>query len=368
MAAVPLDTLSRRFERFARLECHGSSPLYERLALAIAADPLMLALAAEARPDQPTPNLLFAAVHHLLLSGVHHPLAAFYPSLGGEAPPDADPYPAFRALCAAHAEAIRALITTRLVQTNEVRRSALLWPAFGVVARRAQGRPLALVEVGASAGLNLLPDRYGYDYGGGGRAGDAGSSVQLICDVRGERRPPVPATLPPLAFRIGVDLNPVDVRDAEATAWLRALIWPEHQERAELLQRALAVARQDPPPLLVGDALALLPDLLAQAPADAALCVVHTHTLNQCPPEARARLTSLLDEHGTRCDLYRISIADLFHDGGPHPLLGIVAYEGGAASEQVLAACDPHGRWLEWRASRPSRRLRRSVDRRRTAD
>ena len=346
---VPVnDALTRRFETFARRECRGSSALYERLSYGIAGDAEVLTLAAHCRPGQPAPNLFFGAVHFLLLGGLEHPLAAFYPSVTGDAGPTSDPYPAFRSFCLEQAASIRALVESRLVQTNEVRRSALLLPALTLVAERS-GRPLALVEVGASAGLNLLPDRYGYSYGDGRRAGDPASPVQLACAVRGDRPPPIPARVPAIASRLGIDLNPVDVRDPDAVAWLRALIWPEHAERAALLRRAMAVAAADPPPLLAGDALELLPRVLTQAPGDAALCVIHTHTLNQFPRAARDQLTTLLDGRGTRRDLYRISIGDLFPDPA-QPLLGLVAYEDGVKAEQILAACDGHARWIEWRA------------------
>jgi len=370
-----LDTLSRRFERFATLETGGSSPLYERLCLGIAHDPDMLALAAQAR-SQPVPNLFLAAVHYLLLKGVPHPLAAFYPSVSPHPPapspeaeqrasgegesraplvkaakgsqPHGDPYPHFRAFCLEHRDAIMNLISTRLVQTNEVRRCAYLVPAFGWIARRAEGRPLALVDIGTSAGLNLLWDRFGYDYGDGQRVGDPNSPVQLTCEFRGERRPPIPAALPDAAFRVGLDLNPVDVRDPDAVLWFRALIWPEHTQRVDLLMRAIQVARQDPPRLIAGDALDLLPEVLATIPQDMAVCLFHTHAVNQFPREARERLSALIEEHGAKRDLFRISAEWI---GTPQTQLELVAFEQGVKTERLLAYVDGHARWLEWLAA-----------------
>jgi hypothetical protein len=228
------EALARRFAGFAQRECHAS-PLYEQLALGIADDPQLLAIATQARQDQPTPNLFLAAVHFLLLQGLPHPLAAFYPSLSPTTPSAEDPYPSFHAFCLEHAEAIRSLIGTRLVQTNEVQRCACLLPAFTHVAARTGGRPLALVEIGASAGLNLLWDRYGYDYGDERRCGDANSPVQLACSIHGGLHPPLPAALPTVATRVGLDLHPLDVRDPDAALWLRALVWPDEVGRAELL-------------------------------------------------------------------------------------------------------------------------------------
>ena len=160
-------SLAAQFRRFATLEARGASPLYERLALGVADDEGLLALAAQARPEQPAPNVLFASVHLLLLSGVRDDLAAFYPSITDPASARGDPFPHFRRFCHEHADAIAEVLRERRVQTNVVERCGLLLPAFGIIARRSGGKPLALVEVGASAGLNLLWDRYSFDYGGG---------------------------------------------------------------------------------------------------------------------------------------------------------------------------------------------------------
>ena len=186
-----LDSLSRCFQQFA-VECrHHASPLYERLAVSVGSDPEMLALAARARSG-PVPNLFFAAAHFLLLKGTEHPVSRFYPSLFEQPDPVEGAYPAFRSFCLEHRGGILKLISERRVQTNEVRRCACLLPAFGLASSQARGRPLALVEVGASAGLNLLWDHYGYDYGGGGRCGDQRSSVQIHCALRGDGHAPIP--------------------------------------------------------------------------------------------------------------------------------------------------------------------------------
>jgi hypothetical protein len=334
--------LSQRFERFARRECHAS-PLYERVSLGIAHDPELLAIAARAKPGQPLPNLFLAAVHFLLLRGVPAPLAAFYPSLSPTASASADPYPSFRVFCLEHREEILGLIATRLVQTNEVRRCGCLVPAFTRIAQQ-EGRPLALVEIGASAGLNLLWDRYGYDYGIGRRYGDPRSPVQIVCELRGDRQLPLPVVWPRVATRVGLDLNPIDVHDADAALWLRALVWPDEAGRAELLRQALQVAQDDPPRLLAGNALDRLPEVLATIPNDQALCVFHTHTVNQFPPDARARLSALLAEHALGRALYRVSIEWL---GAASPRLELIVYKDGVTAEDLLAYCGSHGEWLE---------------------
>ncbi len=345
--AISLDALARRFACFAEGEAEEfASPLYARLCRRIAADTEVLTLAATAPPDQPTPNLLLAAVQYLLLNGVEHPLATFYPGIAVSPDTTHDPYPSFRSFCLEHAEALRPLLATRLVQTNEVSRCACLLPAFGLVAQQAKTEPLSLIEIGASAGLNLLWDRYRYGYGDGKYYGAANSPVYLRCALHGMRTPPFPSHLPSIVFRVGLDLNPIDIGNADEVLWLRALIWPEHHERVTRLQQALEVARQEPPLLLAGDALTLLPDVIAKVPANTTLCIFHSFTLNQFSPEQRRQLSAFLQDISAQRVIFRISLERL--RGEHYPRLDAIKYVNGAKTAQSLAYCAPHGSWLEW--------------------
>ena len=334
------ESVSSQFRTFAQ-QCRESSPLYERLATGTAEDPELLSLAAQARKGERVANLLFAAVQFLILKGTSHPLASFYKNSSA---PLGDPYPDFRAFCLEHAATITELISTRTVQTNEVRRSALLLPVFVFVSRQAPGRPLHLLEIGAAAGLNLLWDRYGYDYGGDLRSGDLNSPVRINCSLRGPLTPPVPPVLPEVDRRIGVDLFPIDADDRQQTLWLRSLIWPGDDERASLLENALAVARQEKPEIIAGDGVTLLPELLAEVPREAALCIVRVFT--NLSPEARQRFTATLAHHGVQRDLWFISTRRGARDS--ETVLSLVSYRNGVRSETRLANCENHGRWIEW--------------------
>ena len=221
-------------------------------------------------------------------------------------------------------------------------------PAFELVARQAGYAPLSLIEIGASAGLNLLWDRYSYDYANGRRSGAPDAALQIPCALRGDILPPLPSRLPEVDFRIGVDLQPVDSRDADAVLWLRALIWPEHHERVSQLQQALAVASASPPTILAGDALSLLPEMIAGAPPDTALCVFHSLVLYQFSAEQREHLTMLLLDASMQRSIFRISFEK--HRGAEDPKLHLVSYVQGAQTQQLLANCSAHGRWLEWLA------------------
>ena len=345
-----LEALAQRFVRFADRECGAYAPFYDRLARGIAGDPELLTIAAHTRSGQQAPNLLLAAVHYLLLRGADHALGAFYPSVAHRAAvPLGDPVPAFRAFCRVHRDTLIQLVSTGLVQTNEPQRCTVLLPAFATVARLAGGRPLALIEVGASAGLNLLFDRYGYDYGAGQFAGDPVSPVRFACTLRGAGLPPIHTGMPLVAARVGIDLNPIHSTDPQATLWLRALVWPEHPERAARLQQLLALAQREPPTLLAGDALTVLPQAVAEAPTDATLCVFHIATLAHFPPEARERFQLLITDLARQRDLFWLS-----SEGAGDPVLPgqhvtiLTAFQHGHRTERRLAYSHPHGTWLEW--------------------
>ena len=346
-----IEDLSRRFRRFAELECRGSSPLYERLSNSIAGDAELLEMATHCNPSQPTPNLFLAAAHLVLLDNPDHPLSAYYASVV-ESPEDREhAYPHFRSLCLEHRDLIVETISTRRVQTNEVGRCALLLPAFAIATERSTAREAAFVEVGASAGLNLLWDHFHYRYGEQAGWGDPSSPVRLACEPRGEPLPPIPGALPNVIRRVGIDLDPVDIGDADAVAWLRALIWPEHRHRVAALNGALRIAASDPPALIAADALHALPGVLDSVPPGVALCVFHTFTLNQFPPDARRRFGEILDACGDRRDLYVVSVERQEElQAGVGALLELTAYESGRKTTRALARCDNHGMWLEWSA------------------
>ncbi len=339
-----LNQLAATFRRFGEVECRESgSPLYEELSYGIADDPDLLALAAGAQPRQAPPNLLFAAIHYLLLSGVEHPLAAHYPGLAGGQRPGSPVYQVFREFCLTHRDQVASLVGSGLGQTNVIGRCACLLPAFAAVAEQAASPELVQIEIGCSAGLNLLWHRYHYDYGGGLTWGDPRSPVRLAPELRGDV--PIPR-LPPLdpVWRMGIDLRPIRVDDEDSVQWLRALIWPEHADRQQRLQAAIEVAKKDPPRLVEGDASERLADALREAPRRGACCVFATHTLGFFTREALGRTFGALREHSRLRPVYFVSM-DLT---GPHSELKLARFADGEHVTTHVANCSPHGRWLQW--------------------
>lgn len=300
---------------FADHETRGVSPTYERLSRAVSRDPDILARLETLPLAKRQPNLLFAVVR----------------LLGG---PVDDPA-AFRDFVLARWPAVAAQMLARATQTNEPGRAALILPVLA-----ALPQPLALLEVGASAGLNLYPDRYTYRYNGH-RVGDAGPVLE--CDATAL---PPPARLPTVVWRAGLDLNPLDVTDPDDVAWLEALVWPEHTHRLTRLRAAVAIAAEQPPTLVRGDLVDDLPSLAAEAPAGATLVVFHSAVLYQVPTERRARFVELvrtLPGHWV-C----VEAPDVVpYDGLPPPPYDTAHYAV-ALDGRPLAWARPHGQAMVW--------------------
>ncbi len=339
------EALAERFRVFAREECSGASglnvmsPTYEALSLAIADNPGLLALARECMVGQPIPNLFFAAVKRLVDAGQCEELAGRYARIAEGDVPGCGLSESFARFCARHDSEIVDLVRTRRVQTNEIRRCSYLMPAFGSVFQDAGELPLALIDVGASAGLNLLWDSYQYRYSDGSAFGPLDAEVVIECELRNEM-PDIPTEMPEVAFRRGVDLNPVDLGDDEQFLWMMALVWPDHPDRAALLRAARRIWLNDPPRVERGDALAVLPRVLAEVPADTALCVFHCHTLNQFPVESRNAFYEILNRASLDRPVYHLQ-----SEGEQMRLNRIV---DGVADTILSARRNAHGRWIEW--------------------
>ncbi|MBW3658854.1 MAG: DUF2332 domain-containing protein [Actinobacteria bacterium] len=358
------ERLVRRFRRFADEEAPAvGSPLYARLAAGASRHPDVLAVLAEAPERQQRPTTLFAAVHDVLLRDPQHPLAAHYPRLAGDREPSSDPVDDLRDLVREHHDELRRLAGTRGTQTNEVLRAVGVAPAIAQVAAEV-GRPVALLEVGPSAGLLLRLDRYGYRYVDlDGRAvGESpAGGLRLTSEVRHGDVPPVHLLPPPIVDRVGLDLAPLDVTDEDDVRWLRACVWPEHTGRAERLDAALAAARDDPPPLVTGD---MVDDLAATADRldpDAHLVVLHGVSLMYLPAGRRERFRQRLAELARRRPLDVVAFedhriepygelfpADLAGDDAMHGIVARSSYRAGEVTHTLLGRAHMHGRWVGW--------------------
>ena len=350
------ETLADYYRFFANESLRGGSPLYERLSLGIADDRALQAMAEKRKTGQPPANLILAAVQYLLLSGVEDDLADYYPSVGGTRPVDDKAFELFRAFCQNHEAEIVEIIAKRVTNTNEVGRSALLAPAFQIVSNLANA-PLALIEIGSSAGLNLNFDRYGYRY-----LDEAGAprlerwldaSFVLQCTLIGAGAPALSSSPPPVGSRLGLELQPIDITREEERRWLKALVWPERQDRFTKLEGALKVAAVHPPKVKGGDATLNLAAALAAVPSDQVRCVYHTVMFYQLSPEQASRVHQIMLAASQTGPVFRVSVEGEVSTVNPkatHNPLKIVRYLNGKLAARTLAVCDPHGLSMEWQA------------------
>ena len=267
--------LADRFRRQADAAVLRVSPLYDALLRGCVADIVALGPTwelLEERVSEPSgdalPLRLLASVHRLVLGG-EPTLAPYYPSVGGRDAPQTA-WPVFRTLLEDRAADLRPLLD-RPLQTNEVRRCTPLLVGLARVCDRT-GLPPAVLEIGASAGLNLNWHRFRYE-GAEGRWGPGDSPVRLTLppDV-----PVLPPALTPVVEGRGCDRTPLDVREQEDRLWLRSCIWADQTDRLALLDVALAVAEEHPPAVDASDAAPWLEHRLAESRPGSVTVVVQT--------------------------------------------------------------------------------------------
>ena len=333
----------------------GDCPLYELLSNAIADDPDIQAITTVAKPGQPPANMLFAAVHYILLGGADHPLRLYYSHLlrSGETETPVDPtaYNAFRDFVAANRAEIDGLISSRVTNTNEVRRCSYLRTGYAEIAR-LDGRALHTIELGPSGGLNMNWDRYAYDYVKAGTAplhGGPASALTIDCDWRGQIAPPVPLSPPVVAHRVGLELNRVDLSQEADRRWLLSLLWPGQPDRIDRMRKALAIVADHPPRIRFGDALQTLPEELADVEAAHAPVVIHSLVTYQWNEPMWQQLEDILLAASAGRVVYRLfqDTVDRIGDPANYPLR-LRTYRDGAMTERILAHAHHHGAWIEW--------------------
>lgn len=317
------DELSCRYHRFAVREASGRSPLYEHLTMSVSKDAEVLSLISALPQPKQQPNLLLAAYRHLF--GV--------PSN----------YSEFRQVLVDRFDGVRSIMLERSTQTNEPGRCAVLLPVLASLPQ-----PLALLEVGASAGLCLFPDRYGYEYPSRSLRPSAEAKPHPVFPCKAAANIQLPDTLPQIVWRAGLDLNPLDAGDPDDAAWLETLIWPEQEERRSRLRLALDIVAGEQPKIAKGDLLG--PEfeaLCRQAPQDATLVVFHTAVLAYVPNKGDR--VKFADQVSALSDIWICNEAP-----------GVVSHSGFASvdapsqgafllsvNNQPTAWTDPHGAWIE---------------------
>ena len=339
-----IEEMASRFETFAQEEAGAAgmaamSPTYQELSMAVASDTRLLEIARECQVGQPIPNLFLASVKRLIYASSGEELAKHYIRAGQGEPPSDGLAEAFTRFCLENEERLLELVRTRRVQVNAEGRCGYLMPAFGLASADAGGMPLALVDVGSSAGIHLLWDKFRYIYSDGSEFGPEDSDVKIYCETM-TPLPDIPSELPEVRFRIGLDMSPIDMVAEEEFLWIMALIWPEHMDRAQTMWEALLVWMADPPPVKRGNALDTLPEVLEEAPGDAALCVFHCHVLNQFSVDDRAAFYEILRAESFRRPVYYIP--------SEGEVMLVTRIVNGESATLAFAKRQAHGRWVEW--------------------
>ncbi|MFJ8263497.1 DUF2332 domain-containing protein [Rummeliibacillus sp. NPDC094406] len=333
--------LSETFRRFAKNECENSSELYESLSYQIAEDVDLIQLASFIPEGQPVPNLFFAATQYLLIDSQDY-LKNFYASFTENLFSINGVFPYFKNFVLANQEELKQLFRTKLVQTNEVRRCAYLYPMFADIYEKHQ-MPLALIEIGTSAGLQLGVEQYHYLYNNEIQAGNQQSLLTINSQNRGKALPASITRNPVVQTRIGMDLNPIDLKNTNDLKWLQALIWPEHHERRNLFNKAATIIKNLDIHFIRGDAVEQIQSICEQIPQNQLIVVFHTHVANQIPPAAKVELIEKLKGISTKRPLYHCY--NNMYDTNLHQDY-IVANK--IHSERVLGKTDGHARWFTW--------------------
>jgi hypothetical protein len=315
------------YVEFARVEAAGSSETYERLALAVADSPAVLNRLDAVPPLKRQPNLVLAAARVL-------------------GAPLGDPV-RFIEFVESNWDEVAAIIRTRATQTNEAARTGMILPLIAAI-----DGPVALIEVGCSAGLCLYPDRYAIAYD---RRPPLVPESPVTIDITTTGPVPVPERLPDVVARIGIDLNPIDVTDPEGRAWLEALVWPEHHHRLTRLRAAAAIVATDPPILLRGDLVDLVDAALSLVPAAATPIVFHSAVLYYVSPDHRQRFADRLAHHPRVVWISNEApgvVDGLTTDLRPPPGATHSAYFViGRGGHTTVGIGDTHGNWISWEAA-----------------
>ncbi|MEM9039726.1 MAG: DUF2332 domain-containing protein [Actinomycetota bacterium] len=363
--------LAQRFRESAEAS-RSRAPLNAALAEVVAADASLTGLLHHAPPDQRLPVLLFAALHDLVLDGLAAELRPWYRTVTPDhrSPDDRDALrAALRTTVHEYGPRIAEAVATRQTQTNEIGRCALFLAGLGVIdAGGSDRRPIAHVDVGASAGLNLSLPRLRYRYDDDAVVEDTSrrpstASPLVECSTRGDG--PVPRSIPDVVTSVGIDRSPLDVRDADDARWLRACCWPDQVDRFERLDAALAMAVDDPPTIVEGDAVDTVESVVesvgtvGSVVTDVVPVVTTSWVLNYLPGERRAAFVETLDRIGRSRDLaWVFAEAPTMTRELPHApdqladfttALTTVTWNDGERAVRHLGLCHPHGYWIHWR-------------------
>lgn len=344
---LPPSKIAAVFKEFAERECQNVSPLYYQLSLDMTQETSLLQLAAHARQGQPIPNLFYGAIHYLLLQSEGEELANYYPSINKRSGARI-PIHLIKDFCQRREEEMMQILSHRIVQTNAINRTAYLMPI--VSSLFPADVPINLVDIGTSSGLTLNFDRYQYSYGDHLEWGN--SEVKIKSEILAGQLPSF-QEIANIKRKIGIDQNPLDLKEGENGNWLKALIWPDSEARFIRMEAAIAAAKNSTIELYKADQPDTFQSIISTVPKTEGLMVYHTHVLYQFKAVQRQAFRQMLDEVGQDRDLYYLAVeANRVFDGliGDTPGIKIVftKYQSGKKTTTLLGETNGHANWIKW--------------------
>jgi hypothetical protein len=342
------------YRHFGEVAAAQGSPLYRGVAVALSESDEALGAIELAPARKRHPTVILAALHDLALAGRAPALAEAYAAHDGDAAAGA----AIGTLLEM-TDSVAAIAAHGRLRTDATGPHTVLYPAIAEAGRRVGANSVGLIDVACCAGLNLNLDRVGITYSDGKSLGDPSSPVQLSSSIVGDR--PIPArAVPGVVARVGIDVDPLDMTDADDARWLRACVRPDHDELAAQLEAEIALAATGPPLLLRGDAIELLPDACARVPAGALPVVTTTWALSQFSPEIRPSFLDRLDEAARGRPVAWVSVEGVGvapaiptlgdRRASGHSIVGVAVFDRSGVRAEAIGRCWSRGRWLSWLA------------------
>lgn len=343
---IDKEKLKDWFRIFAERECKEVSSLYYDLSIKIAEDDELIGIASFCQERQPMPNLFLASVHYLLLTNKSEELSNYYPSIIKNYKADL-PFELFKEFCIRHKKEIIELEKTKLVQTNALNRCAYIMP---ILSNIFDGKTINIIDIGTSAGLTLNFDKYEYHYNDKYLFGN--SPVKIRSEIKNGIMPSFKESVI-INKKIGVDQNPLDLKDEENVNWLKALIWGDLTERVKKINEAINVAKKESISFEKANTIQDFEEIIGRQESEIPLIIYHTHVLYQFTQEEREEFWNLIDKIGEERDLTYLATEGSRVFKTDYGLSGILVeltkYEKGLKHSRVVAETNGHGNWIKWK-------------------
>ena len=325
-----------------------SSEIYAYLATNVSKEQKLLEMVTKNnKNNQLPPLILFGPVHYLLLKGYDHPLKNYYPTITGTPVTDYNGfYELFQDFCQKNSQEIIQLMQTKIIQTNEVRRSTVLLTGFNWIINREKKSNLSLIEIGCSAGLNLYWDKYCYKYEEKS-IGINPCNFILDIQVKGDFRPDLDLKSVQIIDRFGIDLNPLDLKNEEDGLWLQALIWPEQLKRLHNLQKAIKISGNELKTLFKGNAALELPKIINKTNKESILVIYQSFAFYLFSDKDKQTIQDYLIEYSKNRQIYLLSM-EWQGVEGKRTFLKVDHFKQGNMESFILAECHHHAKWIKW--------------------